>query len=386
MSCAAMLTICLATAPQSVCLPQISRDLGMDHAQMGLFLSAPFWAFPLAIMVAGPLADRWGFKLLMVAGAVLQATGMLLISASSGQAGAWAGGFVVGLGCGIADTLLTPIVCAIYPQRRAGATMLLHAFYPLGLIVMVLAAVWMLHTGLPWRSVFAWCSLAVVPYVAAALLLPLPRQSHEGDVRMSTRRIIFQPRFVLLSLAIFLAGVTEIGPSQWLVKYVEESTAAGQTMAGAGLMFFGVTMATGRLSLSFLASKLGQRRLLAAGGALCALSLLMAAVPPEWLARFGFNPGPTWTIVWLTLVGLGVSGFWPLICSSAGDRYPQGGATMFSVLSAAGNCGGVAGPLAIGLIAESLSLPAAMACLTLAPVLLAVLTMAALRPGPRKAD
>jgi len=65
----------------------------------------------------------------------------------------------------------------------------------------------------------------------------------------------------------------------------------------------------------------------------------------------------------------------PTILACAGNHFPQGGASMFSLLAAVGNFGGVVGPLLIGLVAERWNLKAGMATLILAPLLAALLLL-----------
>ena len=64
------------------------------------------------------------------------------------------------------------------------------------------------------------------------------------------------------------------------------------------------------------------------------------------------SAGPAWSVFWLTVFGFGVSAFWPTIMACAGDRYPQAGASMYSLLAAAGCFGGAVGPMTVGLTAD----------------------------------
>jgi MFS family permease len=103
--------------------------------------------------------------------------------------------------------------------------------------------------------------------------------------------------------------------------------------------------------------------LLALGSAVAAGGLLLACVVPcAWAA-----------IAFLAVSGLGVAGLWPTTLALAGDRFPQAGASMFSLLPAAGNLGGVTGPLLIGCIAEAGDLRAGMALLAVASLLIVLL-------------
>ena len=87
------------------------------------------------------------------------------------------------------------------------------------------------------------------------------------------------------------------------------------------------------------------------------------------------SPGPTpaATIAALAVLGLAVSGLWPTVLALAGDRFPTAGASMYSLLSAAGNLGGLVGPLVIGLVAERWGLRSGMAVLVVAPLVVVAL-------------
>jgi fucose permease len=187
--------------------------------------------------------------------------------------------------------------------------------------------------------------------------MPLPPHSHEGPARMPTRLVAGQVEFLILAAAIFLAGVTELGPSQWLPAYVEQAAGSARSTSALGLLLLGVMMAAGRLGNSYLARHAGPNTLVLAGAAVAATGLVLSALPaPAWF-----------TVACLAMLGLGVSGIWPSVLSLAGNRFPQAGAAMYSILSAGGNLGGLAGPLAIGLIAQAGGLRLAMGLLALCP-------------------
>ena len=100
------------------------------------------------------------------------------------------------------------------------------------------------------------------------------------------------------------------------------------------------------------------RRWFLLSGAVCAGSLLLASLSASTAA----------TVFWLTVLGFGAASLWPTILGSAGDRFPQAGAVMFGLLAAAGNFGGVVGPVTVGLAADALGLRAGMGLLAVAPL------------------
>jgi len=364
-----MMTLSFATAAPAVCLTGIAGDLGMSLAQRGLFLSAAFWGLTIAMLLAGSLADRWGFKLLLALSALLQVVGLIMISMAAVQRFAIIGGFILGFGTGIADALFTPIVCALYPDKRAKVSNLLHAFYPVGLIFSVSLILVLMRFGMTWRPIFRILGVLAVPYGLAILMLALPKQSHEGSRRLRARKLIFHGAFVLLVFSIFLSGVTELGPSSWLPNFVEEATKGSRTHGALGLILFGITMAAGRFCTSALVHRIGVKRLFIGGALLCSVSLLLAAMPV----------GTVFSIFWLCVLGFAVAGFWPTIMGCAGDRFPTAGASMYSLLGAAGNFGGVVGPVSIGFVAQKYSLNRAIALLAVAPVIIVMLMLMLLK-------
>jgi MFS family permease len=114
--CLAMLSIGFATNTPALCLTAIAGDLNLDSVRSGLFLSCAFWGLVISIPVSGPLADRCGFRYLLVASAALQSSGILLVSHAREMWPACVGAGITGLGTGIVDALLTPLACAAYPR------------------------------------------------------------------------------------------------------------------------------------------------------------------------------------------------------------------------------------------------------------------------------
>ena len=72
--CYSMMAVSFVNASYPLWMAVIANDLGMGEALAGALLSGPFWGMALAILVAGPLADRWGYRTLFVAGALVQSS------------------------------------------------------------------------------------------------------------------------------------------------------------------------------------------------------------------------------------------------------------------------------------------------------------------------
>lgn len=366
----AVLTVSFSTAGPAMCMPALAREFHLDYAQQGLLFSAVMWSVPLSLLVAAA-ADRIGFRALLVTASAVQATGWFLLAGADSYAQAVAGAFVMGLGGSIAEPLVTPLVCAIYPESRTRITNFLHAFYCVGLACTAGLVMAVAPAGLSWRGTFGLLGLACLPHGLAALLLPMPARAHHGPLRTPMRGLLGRGVFWLLAGLMLLGAASEVGPTDWLPTFIHNIPGAGEASGPLALAAFGSLMAAGRFLAAAFAGRVGVQRLLRVSAAFSGLCLAAVAAPLPPAARAAC----------LCLVGLGVACFWPTLMAAAGDRFPQGGASMFSVLSLAGSAGCAAVPVVVGFLGERFgSLAPALACLALLPALL--LAGSPLLPGP----
>jgi fucose permease len=354
-----MLTLGLAGNTGALCLAPIATEFHLTDAQSGFFLSCVFWGAVASILVAGPLADRMGFRLLMVVAAFLEAAGMAFVSASWRVWGVYLGAALAGCGMGVFDALATPLACAVYPEARARTANLVHSFYPLGMFCIVLLVMLLTRMGWAWRGIYLLVGLVCIPVGLLFLFMPLPERSHEGTERLRARRLVLMPPFLLLLAAILLAGTTEIGFTQWLPAYIERAASGGRFAGAMALLVLGVTMTAGRMGNSLLVHRIRPRVLWIAGACMCVAALLLAAIPIALPLR----------ILCGGVFGIGISGLWPNTLAMAGDRFPEAGASMYSLLHALGNMGGFVGPVLIGVVAQWTNLRVGIAALAVAPAL-----------------
>src|SRR5262249_18520611 len=154
---------------------------------------------------------------------------------------------VMGLGAGILDMVLSPIVAVLRPDNRNVAMNWLHSFYAVGAVAAVLAGTAALRMGFGWRPL----PLAMLPLPVAVgpavALLRLPPLVAEDEERLGVRTLLTRPIFLASLVAIFLAGATELGLAQWLPAYAEATLGYSKEVGGGALMAFSLAMALGRM-------------------------------------------------------------------------------------------------------------------------------------------
>lgn len=332
---------------------------GLSNEQLGRLGAAAFLGLVVGIALTGPLADRAGLKRFAIAGNALVAISLVGVAFAPSYPWLLAGLFLLGLGAGILDMVLSPIVAALHPRDRSAAMNWLHSFYSVGAVVTILAGLISLQTGLGWKA--CALGLAVFPTILAGLMVPLrfPSLSEPGQ-RRPLRSLLAATWFRLALAAIFLGGATELGMAQWLPAYAERSLGFPAWMGGLSLLLFSLAMALGRMVVG------------AVGATWNPFSVMTWSCASTVVLFLGssFLPYPTAALACAIAAGFTGSCLWPTLLAVAADRYPEGGASLFGILAAFGNAGGIFMPWLVGVVADRSSLHWGLAISAVAPALM----------------
>lgn len=345
---------------------------GLSQEQLGRLGASAFSGLAVGVVITGPLADRWGAKPFAQLGNMMIAVSLVGLSFAPTYFAVSVGLFALGLGAGILDMVLSPVVAAINPERRAVAMNWLHSFYCVGAVVTILAGSLALKAGLGWRG----SCLVLMPLPLGLLVAfasqRFPAMSAEGG-RTPMRVLIKRGWFVAALAAIFLGGATELGMAQWLPAYAETSLGFSQWTGGMALLAFSVAMALGRMVIGALGGRMNPFRIMAWG---CGLSVIL-------FLTGSFLPSPVGALIACIAAGFTGSCLWPTMLAVTADRYPEGGASMFGALAALGNAGGIFMPWLVGAIADWRDLHWGLAISALAPLVMLPLVLGLGRRAPR---
>jgi fucose permease len=309
--------------------------------------------------------DRWGAKLFVQIGNALIAfslVGMIFVPSYTALGLAV---FVLGLGAGILDMVLSPVVAALNPDKRSSSMNWLHSFYCVGAVVTITAGTLVLQMGWGWRT--ACLVLLPLPLALFAIFarMTFPSIVSDEEGRTHFGAILKEKWFLGAMVAIFLGGATELGMAQWLPAYAETALGFPQWISGAGLLFFSVAMAAGRMVVGAFGTKLNPFQTMAWG---CGSSVVL------FLAG-SFLPIYSLALAACVLAGFTGSCLWPTMLAVTADRYPNGGASMFGALAALGNAGGIFMPWMVGWIASIYDLHLGLAVSAVAPLLMLPLVL-----------
>jgi predicted MFS family arabinose efflux permease len=163
---------------------------------------------------------------------------------------------------------------------------------------------------------------------------------------------------VLLAVLCFLVMLTEGAMMDWGGVYLRDGLGAAQAVAALAFAFFAAGLTLGRVLGDWVNHRIGAVALLRLGAFLTGIPLATLLVVGE----------PIVALCGLFLVGLGLSNGVPLMFSAAGRQPGTSPGPGIAAVSSMGSLGLLAGPPVIGLLADAISLPAALATLVGAAV------------------
>jgi MFS transporter, putative metabolite:H+ symporter len=371
----------------AVLAPQWHLTFGQTSV---ILLSAGVGAI-VGSLVWGALADRFGRKLLLVAGVSLCALGSGSVSLIPD--GAWILfallRFVVGFGVGAAASVAVPLIVEYTPTRhRTIITSATVIPVSLGVLVASLSAATMLpHIG--WRGLAALGFIPLIPAALIALIAPesvrwLVSRGRYADARRIVARalkvspeklpqtadpsaskdisrgkkagfaeLLAQPRLFWLTVIVwFGASTANYGVFLWGPTIVALLMGVPPAEAAHLFIFVSLTGMLGRTAFSFLPQWIGRRRCGAIMGYGIAVSLGAVGLffDHTWFGYPAF-------VVLLIPAALFFDGGFSNIAPYSAEIFPvQLAARGVGLAQAANGIGKIAGPLCLALIAGAANL------------------------------
>ncbi len=185
------------TAAIGFIAPSLIKEWGVTKPMLGPVLSAALFGLAAGALTAGPLADHFGRKLVLLVVVTLFGVACLASSFAADLPSLTALRFVTGLGLGAAMPNAVTLMSEYCPDaRRATLTNLMFCGFPLGAAFGGFLAAWMIPQW-GWRSVLVLGG--VMPLLLAVLMLALVPESVRFLV--VRRKPVEQIRKVLVRIA-----------------------------------------------------------------------------------------------------------------------------------------------------------------------------------------
>ncbi len=302
-------------------LTPVTRDLALTAADFTLAIAVQNIVWGISQAPVGAIADRFGLRVTMMAGAAIYVCGLGVMASARGAAALIASGALVGiaLSCTASSLVMTAVARSVSEQRRSKTLGIVSAAGSLGTLMVPITT----------QSILAshvWQIGALFFVALAAAMLPagffaggadrIPPHSHgKTTMRAMLGQAVRHRPFLVMSGAYFVCGLNLVFLTTHLPTYL---AICGQDpmLSAEAIAVIGAMNCVGSLTAGWLGAKYPKHILLGL------LYILRAFV---FTAYFIMPPTPASTLVfaaamgmlWLSVAPL-VSG---LVAEMFGTRY-----------------------------------------------------------------
>ena len=346
-------------------VPFAKARLGVDEGQLGLLLLCLGFGSILAMPITGALCARLGARPMILLGGT--GAGLLLPALGFANSPAALGAALLGFGASIGTLDVAINAHAVEVEAAAKRPLMsgFHAQFSIGGFVGAGGMTLLLSFGVaPLASALSAgvLTLAIIGGASGGLLRIKPAG---GGAAFAF------PKGVVLLIAGFTAVTFLIEGAilDWSALLITSKNIVPASQGGVGYMLFSAAMTMGRLSGDAIVARLGPRRMLITGGLVAVMGfVVLLAMPWPPIVMAGF-----------LMIGLGAANLVPVLFSAAGRQRAMPPALAIAAITTTGYAGILAGPAAVGFVAQAVGLVASFWLLAALMGLVPLLARAAVR-------
>lgn len=307
------------------------NQFGFTQSELGTITGGGLVGFGIAIIFFSFCADQFGYgKLMMVAFALHASSAIVTFAATPvyaayGKEGAYwcltIGMWLFALGNGTCEAVINPLTATLFSKNKTHWLNILHAGWPLGLILGALIVLGFKAAApdIRWEIKLGVFLVPVMLYGLMMFNRPFPHsEAKSSGVSLGTTMLtILSPILLFLFLMHALVGYVELGTDSWIGN-ITERVLADETKALIAFIWTNALMFTLRFFAGPIVHKINPIGLLFASALLGTAGLFM-------LGQDFTNATWPWMFA-VTIYGLGKTFYWPTLLGTISERFPKGGA------------------------------------------------------------
>ena len=283
-----------AMASLSIFLQPMAQAMGWSRTGIATAALLNFLCMGVGAFAWGALSDRFGTRVVVLAGGLL--LGLGLVAASRAQTlGQFQllFGVIVGAAVGSLYAPMTATTARWFTRHRSLAVALVSAGLSVGSTVMAPLARWMITTY-DWRTAMlvigdlVW--LIVIPTALLVRNPPVPSPAKAAAVpagpELTVAQALRTPQFAIIALTYFACCATHAGPIFHMVTHALDQGIPAMAAATV-LSVAGLASLSGKIVCGLLADRVGAKRVLVAGLALQAVAVSLYLVTRELAGFYG---------------------------------------------------------------------------------------------------
>lgn len=328
-------------------IPFVKQKYALDDAQLGLLLLC----MPLGAAGMNPfttiLINRYGMRTMTLAGLIFMSIVYAMPVSMSYLPLVAFSLFLVGLSISVTNVSMNTCVTSLEHQYNINIMSTCHGMFSAGLMLGSILASFTQGMKISpayhmWILAFSFISLAF-------FIRPTVIGIHEEKIEQNEgAKFVFPKGALLLMILISLCtNITEGTMADWTAVYMRDVVQTPDYFIGWGLAGYSFCMSLGRFAGDALIPRYGGNAVLRIGGiiAICGI-ILSIALPYTITAILGF-----------AMVGAGVSCGAPILYGSSARVPGMAKGAGLATMNTFSMAGFLAGPVLIGFVSESISLP-----------------------------
>ncbi|CAN5222353.1 MFS transporter [soil metagenome] len=322
---------------RGIILKDWGNQFGFTQSELGTISGGGLIGFGLTIIALSFVADAIGYGKLMLLAFTLHASSAVVTFAATpvyamyGKEGAfWClsiGMWLFAFGNGACEAVINPLTASLYPQEKTKWLNILHAGWPLGLILGAVIGLVFESISVPVRWEIK-LGIFLIPVLAYGMLMfnksfPRSEASMSGVSVGSMLITIFSPLIVFLFLLHAMVGYVELGTDSWIVN-ITGRVLENVTYALLAFIWINSIMFVLRFFAGPIVHKINPIGLL----------FVSAILGSTGLALLGSNITTGSIVLWMvasTIFALGKTFYWPTLLGVISERFPKGGALALGI-------------------------------------------------------
>jgi MFS family permease len=301
----------------------------LTKTDLGWISGAAFWGFGLSIFVGGPLCDLLGMRTLMRLAAVGHASGTLFTIFAPNSSVVFAATLLIGIANGLVEAAINPLVATIYPKEKTSKLVVLHAWFPGGIVIGGVLTFTLTQVGLGWQAKMLFLLIPTAIYLVMFLGQDFPpTERYAAGVSFGAMiKEAFRPLFILLWLCVWLTASTEMGPGQWIPNIYNEVMGSSARVGILVLVWTNGLMYVVRQFGGPRIQRVSPIGLIAGTSILAAVGLFLYSSTTNAPMAFGAA----------VIYALGIAFWWPTMLGITSERFPKGGAFLLAIIAGTGS-------------------------------------------------
>ncbi len=328
-----------------------SNNYNLSLGDISTLIVVNFLAQLTMDLMSAILLDKFGYRVSAVLAHAFSSVGIALLAflpdiTKNPMTGLLICMILGGIGGGIIEVIISPIVEALPTKSKSASMSLLHSFYSWGqLLIILLSTLFFYTVGITeWRMLAVlW---AIIPFINGIIFIfvPIIPLIKEGEKGLSIKELFSIKVFWIFLIAMLAGGASEQAIIQWTSAYAEKSLGLKKAVGDLlGPCMFALLMGISRVFYTLFHEKVKLLRYMIISAAVLIASCLVAALIPN----------PYISLMGCALSGMAVGIMWPGMLSLTSRYIKNGGTAQFSLLAFFGDLGCISGPGIVGWVSEA---------------------------------